>query len=290
MKFENLFSPFSLGKKITLRNRIVLPAMSTNYADPDGSINSKYSDYYVERGKGGAALLIVSPRYVDPNARKRSGSSLLTDDQFIPKLKIFTDRVHQTGAFILQQLNHNGRLPTSTKELKTAFSGMQAVGPSPVPHLVTGDIPRVLNSEEIQILIDKFGQNALRAKKAGYDGVEVHGAHGYLLNQFLSRHSNHRTDEYGGTLEKRMRFPLEVVRKVRELTGHGFVISYRLSAIEYATEGVTLEETVAFCRQLEAEGVDAIHVTAGNSEIPQTYLKLLPPHGEFTKQINGNYV
>lgn len=276
MVYDHLFSPLFLGSKITLRNRIVMPAMNNNFAESDGFVTPRLIDYYVERGRGGAALLITSPGYIHPTARKRSGSTLLHDDKYIPGMKKLTDLVHATGAYIFQQINHNGRLLASTKDLKTAFSG-KPVGPSAVPHLITGEVSRALTVEEIQDLMEKFGQAALRAKKAGFDGIELHGAHGYLLNQFFSRHSNHRTDEYGGSLEKRMRFPLEVVRRVRELTGPDFLISYRISAVEYTSDGVVLEEAVEFARRLEAEGVDVIHVSAGNSETLLTVLKMIPP-------------
>lgn len=276
MAYDHLFSPLSMGSGVTLRNRIVLPPMNNNFADAEGFVTPRLVNYYVERGRGGAALLIVSPGYIDPAARKRSGSTLLHDDRYIPSLKNLTDLVHKTGALIFQQINHNGRLLTSSRDLKTAFSG-RPVGPSAVPHLITGEVSRALTVEEIQDLAEKFGQSALRAKKAGFDGVELHGAHGYLLNQFFSRHSNHRTDEYGGSIERRMRFPLEVVRRVRELAGPDFLICYRISAVEYTSDGVVLEESVEFARRLEAEKVDMIHVSAGNSETPLTVLKMIPP-------------
>lgn len=274
--YKHLFSPLSLGPKVTLRNRIVLPPMNNNYADAEGYVTPCLVGYYVERGRGGAGLLIVSPGYIDPAARKRSGSTLLHDDKYISSLSNLTDQVHKTGAFIFQQINHNGRLLTSTKDLKTAFSG-KTVGPSAVPHLLTGETPHVMTIEEIELMVEKFGQAALRAKKAGFDGVELNGAHGYLLNQFLSRHSNHRNDRYGGTVEKRMRFPLEVVRRVRDLVGPDFLISYRISALEYTNDGIILEEAVAFSRRLEDESVDLIHVSAGNSETPLSMLNIIPP-------------
>ena len=215
--FEALFKPLTV-KGITLRNRIVLPAMNTNFAEADGSVSERFARYYVERGRGGAGLLIVSSAAVDLKARKRIGGLLLHEDRFIPKLSVLTDAVHATGARILQQLNHNGRLLVSSKELKTAVR-VGSVGPSSIPHLVTGECPKVLTVPEIHELSEKFGQAARRAQKAGFDGVEIHGTNGYLINQFFSLYSNRRTDEYGGILENRLRFPLEVYRRIRELTG-----------------------------------------------------------------------
>ena len=274
--FEYLFKPL-LIKKVTLRNRIVLPPMNTNYAEPDGSVNERFKRYYVERGKGGAGLLIVSSAYIDPAAKKRVGALLLHEDRFIPKLKDFTDAIHATGAKVLQQLNHNGRLITSSKELKTALTGAAAVGPSAVPHLSTGEVPRVLTVEEIKDLIEKFGQAARRAKEAGFDGVELHGTHGYLINQFFSLYSNRRTDEYGGSPENRMRFPLEVYRRTRELTGNDFLICYRANAREFAPIETPLEDVIELCLRFEKEGMDLIHVSAGSGETPATVIKMIPP-------------
>jgi 2,4-dienoyl-CoA reductase-like NADH-dependent reductase (Old Yellow Enzyme family)/thioredoxin reductase len=250
--------------------------MNTNLAEADGSVGDRFKSYYVERGKGGAGMLIISSAYIDPAAKKRAGALLLHDDCFIPKLQGLADAVHETGAKIFQQINHNGRLLTSSKELKTAVKE-GAVGPSAVPHLSTGKVPRVLTVDEIKELIEKFGQAARRAKEAGLDGVEIHGAHGYLINQFFSVYSNRRIDEYGGNLENRMRFPLEVYRRVRELTGDDFLISYRINATNFEPTETPFEEVIELCRRLEDEKVDILHVSVGTSETPSGLLKIIPP-------------
>lgn len=244
-----------------------MPAMNTNLAEHDGSVSERFTKYFVERGKGGVGLIIVSPGYIDPTARKRGGSLLYHDDRFIPKLRQLTSAIHRTGAKVLQQLNHNGRLVTSSKELKTAVT-KGAVGPSPVSHLITGEIPHVLTVDEIRALIEGFGQAGRRAKEAGFDGVELHGTQGYLINQFFSLYSNRRTDEYGGNLEKRMRFPLAVYRRVRELTGKDFLVSYRANAREFAPIETPLEDVIALCQRLEEEGVDLLSIAVGNGETP----------------------
>ncbi len=273
--FEFLSKPLTI-RGITLRNRIVMPPMNTNFAETDGSVNEQFTRYYVERGKGQVGLIIVSSAYIDPAAKKRSGALLLHDDRFIPGLGAFTTAIHATGARVLQQLNHNGRLLSSSKELKTAVKG-GAVGPSAIPHLGSGEIPRVLTREEIKELVEKFGQAARRAKEAGFDGVELHGTHGYLINQFFSLYSNRREDEYGGSLENRMRFPLEVYRRARELTGNDFLIGYRLNAREFAPIETPFEDVIVLSQRLEAEGVDLLHVSVGTSETPMTVLKFIPP-------------
>ena len=273
--YETLFTPLML-KGVTIRNRIALAPMNTNLADPDGSVNDRFTRYYVERGMGGTGLLIVSSAYIDAAAKKRSGALLLDDDRFIPKLKRFTDAIHATGAKVFQQLNHNGRLLASSKELKTAATS-NIVGPSAIPHLSTGEMPRALTPADIHELIEKFGQAARRAKAAGFDGVELHGTHGYLINQFFSIYSNRRTDAYGGSLENRMRFPLDVYRRVRELTGDDFLICYRVNAREFAPVETPMEDVIALCQRFESEGVDLLHVSVGNSETPSAMLKMIPP-------------
>lgn len=276
--FQALFNPLTI-KSITLRNRIVLPAMNTNFADADGSVNERFIRYYVERGKGGAGLIIVSSAYIDPRARKRIGSLLLHEDRFIPQLRELTDAVHVTGARIVQQLNHNGRLLSSSKELQTAVSS-GSVGPSAIPHLVSGECPHVLTKPEIEELVEKFGQAARRAQQAGFDGVEIHGSHGYLINQFFSLYSNRRLDEYGGNLENRIRFPLEVYRCIRQLTGDEFLIGYRLNGQEFAPVETPPSDVASLAERLEKEGIDFIHVSAGNSETPAMLLKMIPPCSE----------
>ena len=275
-QFRHLFNPITV-RGVTIRNRIVMAPMNTNFAESDGSVGERFTRYYVERGKGGTGLLIVSSAYIDAKAKKRMGSLLLDDDRFIPTFRAFATAVHATGAKVLQQLNHNGRLLTSSKELKTSVSASATiVGPSAIPHLSSGAIPHALTVGEIRELVEKFGQAARRAKEAGFDGVELHGSHGYLINEFYSRYSNRRTDEYGGSLENRMRFPVEVYRRVRELTGDDFLVSYRINGREFAPIETPIEEIIALGQRLEQEGVDFLHVSAGNSEIPAMVLKMIP--------------
>lgn len=275
MAYTNLLSPLKLNDKVTLRNRVIMAPMNTNYANPDGSINSKYANYFIERAKGGVGLIIVAPGYIDRRAKKRAGSLLLDDPRFVPALKEFTDAIHKEGAAVLQQLNHNGRLLTSSKEFNTA--GGVCIGPSAVPHQITGEIPHVMTQEDIDFIIDLFRVNSRHAKLAGYDGVEIHGAHGYLINQFLSGYSNKRTDVYGGSLENRMRFAVEIVKAVRKEVGPDYIISFRLEAKEYNPEGVEIEEAIILAKKLEEIGVDMLNVTAGNTETPKTALRMFPP-------------
>ncbi len=274
-QFPALAQPFEL-KGVSFRNRIVLAPMNTNFGEADGTPGEDFTKYYVTRGRGGASLLIVSSAYIDPAVRKRSGALLLHDDALIPKFKVFVDALHETGAKVFQQINHNGRLLKSTNELRTAATS-NAVGPSAIPHLTTGEVPKALSVAEIKELIEKFGQAARRAREAGFDGVEIHGTHGYLINQFYSRYSNRRTDEYGGSLENRMRFPLEVYRRVRELVGDDCLICYRVNGRTFEPVETPIDDVVALCRRLEKEGADFLHVSAGTSETPSMVLRMIPP-------------
>lgn len=275
-KFQKLFEPLKL-KNITTKNRIVMPAMNTNFADSNGFVTQKLINYYEERAKGGVGLIIISAAYIDPTAKKRRGGVAIYDDRFIPGLHSLTSALKRHGSVVFQQLNHNGRLLASTDVLKTNVEDKYVVAPSPIPHPLTGIRPRALTVQEIKELIVKFAQGAKRAKIAGFDGVELHGAHGYLLGQFFSPYTNRRSDLYGGDLQRRMRFPLEVVREVRKNTGNDFVICYRMSAIEFIHGGVNIEESKIFAKRLEEDGVDLIHVTGGINETPESMLYTILP-------------
>lgn len=272
IRFKKILEPITI-KGVTIRNRIVMPAMNTNMASHDGFATEQLINYYAERARGGVGLIIVSAAAVDKKARKRTGGLLLDEDVYKADLGHLVEKIHAYGGKVFQQLNHNGRLLSS---MSSGTFKIRPVAPSPLAHAVTGEIPRELTREDILDLIEKFGKAALRAKDAGFDGVELHGAHGYLLDQFLSPYTNKRSDEYGGNLEGRQRFPLEVLKNVREKVGEGFPISYRLSAEEFVPRGLTIDETEVFCRCLEKTGVDLIHISAGINESPSSQLKVIP--------------
>jgi 2,4-dienoyl-CoA reductase-like NADH-dependent reductase (Old Yellow Enzyme family)/thioredoxin reductase len=274
--FKYLFSPLRI-KNILIKNRIVMPAMNTNFADRQGYVTQKIINYYKERAKGGVGLIIISSAYVDINAKKRCGGLAIYDDAFIPRLALLARSLKECGAAVFQQLNHNGRLLASSDLLKTNVEEKHVVAPSPIPHPLTGTYPRELTLQDIKELIDKFAQAAWRAKTAGFDGVEIHGAHGYLVGQFFSPYTNKRSDVYGGNLERRMKFPLDLVREVKRATGGDFAIGYRMSATEFVEGGVSVEDAKILARELEKTGVDLIHVTGGINETPESMLSTIPP-------------
>ncbi|MGB9868162.1 MAG: FAD-dependent oxidoreductase [Bacillota bacterium] len=254
--FDLLTSPIAIGK-MRLKNRMVMPPMVTNYAYEDGSVTPRLRAYHEMRAKGGVGLIIVEASYVHQSGKGFKNQVGIYSDCLIPGLRSLVDAVHAHGAKIAIQLYHGGR------QTKSSVTGCPIVAPSPIPDPTEPETPRELTKGEIEELVWAFGEAARRAKQAGFDAVEIHGAHGYLINEFLSPYSNKRTDEYGGSLENRIRFPLEVVRAVRRAVGPEFPVTYRMSADEKVPGGLTLEETRIVAKRLEQEGIDAIHVSAG---------------------------
>jgi len=212
-RLSNLLSPIKI-KKMDLANRVVMPPMGTNLGNADGTVSEANVAYLKRRAKGGAGLIITEISAVHPNGVSIDRELGSYDDRFIPGLKKLVDVAHAEGSKMALQLHHAGR------ESLFLLKERKAVGPSAIRSLVYGLTPRELTRDEIQEIISAFGAAALRAKQAGFDAVEVHGAHGYLLTQFLSTLSNQRQDEYGGaTLVHRSRFVLDVLREVRRRVG-----------------------------------------------------------------------
>ncbi len=243
-----------------------MPAMGTGYGNETGFVTDRLKAYLEERARGGVGLIIVECTCVDSQGGRRFWRHLGIDsDKFIPSLCELTDTIHQFGAKIALQLHHAGRLADPTVN-----GGIQPVSASPIAgHSgISGKaiMARELSVEEIEALIEKFVQGVSRAKQAGFDAVEFHGAHGFLIAQFLSPFTNHRTDIYGKDLQGRMRFALEIVRRSKEKAGKDFPLIFRISADEYLPGGLTLEEAKVICRELETAGIDALHISAGDGD------------------------
>lgn len=253
--FPKLFAPGRIGV-LELKNRLIMPPMATNYAFKEGEVTDRQIAYYEERAKGGAGLIIVEFSCVDtPVGKAMVRQIAIDDDKFIPGLSRLAEAIKRHGAGAAIQLHHAGRQTTSR------ITHNQPVAPSPVTG--SGDLPRELTLDEISVLIQRFGEAVGRAKRAGFDGVELHGAHGYLISQFLSPLSNQRQDAYGGSLENRARFLLEVIKAARNQGGKDYPLWCRLSAVEIGADGgITVEETQTVARLAEEAGVDAIHVSA----------------------------
>jgi 2,4-dienoyl-CoA reductase-like NADH-dependent reductase (Old Yellow Enzyme family)/thioredoxin reductase len=254
--FPKLFEPGKIGS-LEIKNRLVMPPMATNYASKDGEITQRQIDYYAERAKGGVGLIIVEISCVDsPVGRGMIRQISIDDDKFIRGLEKLSEAIKKNGARSAIQLHHAGRQTSSD------ITGHQPVAPSPIAGS-DGERPRPLTLKAIETLIERFAKAAERAKKAGFDGVEIHGAHGYLVSQFLSPLSNHRQDAYGGSLEKRARFLLDIIKAARSRVGSDYPLWCRLSAMEIGADGgITPEETQIVARLAEKAGADAIHVSA----------------------------
>lgn len=271
--FSHVCSPIKIGR-LEIPNRIFCPPMGTNFAETDGAAGDRMIRYYVERAKGGVGLICLEGAAVTNVAGTGIVAELsLEDGRFIPGLRDLTEAVHDHGAKLSLQIHHPGR-----EALKIANKGATPLAPSPIPcpvisQIDVGVIPRELTVQEIEVLEDQFAQTAFFAQLAGFDAVELHGSHGYLLSQFMSPLTNKREDAYGGSFDKRMRFPLQIVRKIHALAP-GLPIIFRLSSEEAFEGGITLDLTKQICIELEKAGVDAISVSSG---FWPTMERVLPP-------------
>ena len=249
-----LCQPFTMGS-MALKNRMVMPPMVVRYATDDGYITDRSISYYEARARGGIGLIIQEATYVHPEGRIIANEPGISDDKFIPRLSDLVRAVNRHGAKIAIQLVHTGRLAYLP-------AGVQGLAPSPIA--ATGyAMPKEMNSDEIAEVIKYFAEAAVRAKRAGYDGIEVHGAHNYLIDQFISPASNHRKDEYGGSVENRARFLVQVIEAVKEATGNDFPVWCRINGREFGVPGgETLEDAKKIARLAENAGAVAIHVSA----------------------------
>lgn len=263
-----LLSPLRVGS-LEIKNRMAVAAMVTCYCDDDGMPTEQYIAYHEARAEGGFGLIITEDYAVDPAGRGFWCAGLWKDEQIAPHREL-TERVHAAGASIFAQIYHCGR------QTSAALIGTQPVAPSALPCPSMGEVPHALTLDEIHTIVGQFGDTALRAKQAGFDGVELHGAHGYLIAEFLSAYSNKRTDSYGGSLHNRLRFPLEVIADVRAKCGDDYPVSFRISADEYVIGGRDIAETLVVCQALEAAGIDLLHISAGTYE---SAWAIIPPLG-----------
>lgn len=272
-----LFERTEIGS-MKLKNRIVMPAMGTNMSD-GGYVNRRILDHYEARARGGAGMIIVEVTGVDSPAGKNTANMLmLDDDKYIAGMKELVDTIHKYKARAVLQISHTGR------GARTKVTGVPPVAPSPIPMPYSsaigysGDMPRELTVAEIKAIEQKFADAAVRAKAAGFDAIELHGTGYYLMAQFVSSTANIRSDEYGGDLEKRARFPLEVIEAVREKVGSDFPLLYKMSALEMGEgAGLTLDEGRRLAVMLQDAGVDALELAGMMWGID---LNMEPPPGE----------
>jgi len=251
-------TPFTFNNGVELRNRVVMAPMTTYSANPDDTASEEELAYYEERSYGVGAV-ITACTYVIANGKGFPGQFAGHKDEYIDSLRSVAQAIHKGGAKAILQIYHGGR--QSPRELVPngdVVSASETIA-------ADGGKARELTIEEIQEVVKAFGETTRRAIEAGYDGVEIHGANTYLLQQFFSGYTNKRTDEYGGTLEKRMRFPLEVVAEVnrvkQQYADDSFIVGYRFSPEEPEEDGITLDETVQLVDRLAKESLDYLHIS-----------------------------
>lgn len=275
--FECLFEKVQVGS-MTLKNRLIVPAMSTRFVGVDGRATDQFIAYHEARAKGGWSLIITENFLIAQGVGVKKELPGLWNDGQISGYQVLTDRIHKAGGKICVQIYHAGRNTCSS------ITGVHNVGPSPICDPSNREIPHELQKDEIKVIVQQFADAAWRAKESGFDAVELHGAHGYLIAQFLSPFSNCRTDEYGGTLNNRARFAVEVLRAVKERTGEDYPVIFRISADEFMDQGMNIEQAKAICRMLEAAGADAINCSqSGPATSYLTVPSFYVPGGAFVK-------
>ncbi|MGL4338154.1 MAG: FAD-dependent oxidoreductase, partial [Turicibacter sp.] len=255
-KYTNIFKPLTV-KHMTIKNRIIMPPMGSNHGGANGEFVESHIKYYEQRAKGGTGLIIVENACVDfPLGSNGTTQIRINHDSFIPGLYKLTETLHKYGTSVALQINHSG-----ASAMPSRIDGLQPVSASTIPSKTGGAIPRALSKDEIEEIAVKYAQAARRAQLAGFDAVEIHGGHSYLICQFLSPLYNDRTDEFGGSIENRTRFAKMVIEKVRAQVGPFFPILFRISADELLEGGNTLDDTLEILEFLDDE-IDIYNVSA----------------------------
>ncbi len=256
IEMSGLFEPINI-KGLSLKNRLVMPPMATGMATDDGEITDRHIRHYTRRARGGVGLIILEHTYISEDGKLSRGQTGLYDDRLVPGLKRLVEAIHTEGAKVAIQITHGGA------KTSRSITGKQPVGPSDVLLPNVSEAPRPLTIPEIKAIVIKFGEAAYRAIEAGFDAVELHGAHGFLLCQFLSPFANQRDDEYGGDLAGRLHFPLEVIKEVKAKVGENIPLFYRFGADDMLEGGLTRQEAKLAAQHLVGAGVDVIDVSGG---------------------------
>lgn len=265
MKQTPLLERFSLGKGVTLRNRIVMAPMTTLAGHDDGTVSHEEEAYYRRRVQD-VGLVITGCTHVQENGKGFTGEFAAYDDRFIPGLQRLATAAKSGGAPAILQIFHAG--VKTSPELVSDIVAASAI-PGDAGPFAPSVTPRELAGDEVETVIQAFGEATRRAIEAGFDGVELHGAHGFLLQNFFSPHSNRRVDEWGGSLENRLRFPLRVVESVRKtIAEHAtspFLLGYRISMDEHYDDGLRIDDSLQLVDRLIDEGIDYLHVSLANA-------------------------
>jgi 2,4-dienoyl-CoA reductase-like NADH-dependent reductase (Old Yellow Enzyme family)/thioredoxin reductase len=274
--FPHLLSPAQVGRR-EVKNRIIMTGMSGHMAPPDGSVTEREVAFYERRARGGAGYIVVGAAYVDVSGRFGHDQLGIYSDELIPGLRSLATALKRHGALASIQLHHAGR------QTNSHVTGRPIIAPSPIACPIKQELPHALTPDEIDAVVEWFGQGARRAMEAGFDAVEIHGAHGYLPAQFLSPRSNARQDEYGGSLENRARFITRLVARVRREVGAATPLSVKISGHEFADGGLTPDETPLIAQLLERAGADLVAISAGVAPYYMTVPNMALPRGCYTE-------
>lgn len=259
---RHLFTPFRV-KNIELENRIVLPPLASFLIEKGGGITEKTVEHYRRRAAGGPAMVIMEACAVSPEGVVSPNQARIDEDWLLEGLSRIAAAVRDEGAIPAVQLHHAGR------QVSPKVIGRRPLAPGTLAcPFIRGEV-EPLSVEGIRDIVDKFADGSVRAREAGFELVEIHGAHGYLVNQFLSGYSNNRTDEYGGSIVNRSRFAREIVEAIRTRLGPEFPISFKISAQEFVDGGLDVPESIEVLKILVAAGIDAVQVSAGNDSTPE---------------------
>ncbi|WP_283608647.1 NADH:flavin oxidoreductase [Faecalispora anaeroviscerum] len=256
---SRLFTPLKIGN-LELKNRLVLPPMASSRAGLNGEITAPLLQFYDEKTRDGYfGVVITEHSFISENGKTNFHQISSADNSMILGLRQISDVIHHNGCPVILQLNHAG---SGTKE---TIIGSQPIAPSAVinPSKLDLELPCELKYGDIQKIISDFTSAALRAKQAGFDGVEIHSCHGYLLNQFLSPLTNKRNDKYGGNIKGRMLIHLQVLRAIRNVVGNNFPILFRLGATDNTDGGLSLDDCITVAKELEKEGADILDISGG---------------------------
>ena len=268
MAYEKMLQPGMIGN-LEIKNRVVMPAMGCSLAESTGEAGQRMIKYYADRARGGAGLIITEITRVDDETGVGTPNQLsVTNTHMIAQLSRLVEAVHAYDTKLFVQLHHPGNQTPSR-----LIGGRQPVSASDVTCRVIGEQPRGMTTEEVEGMVKKFVTGAVIAQKAGVDGVEIHAAHGYLVSQFLSPHTNKRTDKYGGSFEGRMRFVTEIIMGIKAYCGPKFPISVRMNGSDYLPDGITEADGIAQAKYLEALGISCINVSCGTYDSGATIIE-----------------
>ncbi|MCX2924153.1 NADPH-dependent 2,4-dienoyl-CoA reductase [Streptomyces sp. NEAU-W12] len=269
-RYPHLLTPLDLGFT-TLPNRVLMGSMHVGLEEAENGF-TRLAEFYAARARGGVGLIVTGGIAPNDEGRVGEGGAKLTTDEEAERHRVITEAVHREGGRIALQILHVGRYAYHR----------DLVAPSPLKAPISPFTPRELTDADVERTVDAYARTARLARQAGYDGVEIMGSEGYLINEFIAAQTNHRTDRWGGSYENRTRFPLEIVRRVREAVGEDFILIYRLSMLDLVPGGSTLDEVITLARAVEAAGATIINTGIGWHEARIPTIATSVPRGAYT--------